>query len=59
MKRFLGIVSVVLAGQIYRRGVDTIHCPGQCWNMVDGVCVPQAGKVKVELVKMDTNVISD
>ena len=45
MKQFLIIISAVIGGNVNRRGVDTIDCPGRCWDNVNGVCVPQAGKV--------------
>ena len=30
-----------------KRAVDTIQCPGRCWEFDDTQCVPEANKVNI------------
>lgn len=47
MKLFNTLLTAALAGRIERSSVDTIECPGRCWELSGTECTPETDKVNI------------
>ena len=48
--KIFGFLILGVLGNPQKRDTDTINCPARCWDLTDGLCTPELGKVDLVFI---------